>query len=128
MRTAVFPSLVFAFLFICAAAPVGEAGQVPTAAITQAELDAYLAVIPQIDEVGDDPMGIFNLYRQSGISPERFSIISFRVSVGSALAQGVKAEQLGLSQAPAEMMPSDAEVDLIKRNMTNIQNAMGMER
>ena len=122
MRATAILSLLFALVLSCAAVSAGE----NTAPITQAEIDAYLNLISQIDENTVDENVIFQLYQKSGLTPERFQIIGGRIMASYMLANGATIDMLKNQMGmPPEVEPSDAEMELINKNMDAIMGAMG---
>ena len=122
MRATAILSLLFTLVLSCAAVSAGE----NTAPVTQAEIDAYLNLISQIDENTVDENVIFQLYQKSGLTPERFQIIGGRIMASYMLANGATIDMLKNQMGmPPEAEPSDAEMELINKNMDAIMGAMG---
>ena len=124
MRATAIATLLFAIVLTCAAAGAGEAFGQNNSPITQAELDAYITMLSKIDSVGNDENAIFQLYRSSGLSPDRFQLIGGRIMAAYMLANGATIDMLRGQGLPPELEPSAAEVDLINKNMTAIVGAM----
>ena len=94
--------------------------------LTQADIDTFMKMLPKIEEAGNSPEAIFKLYQDNGVSPQRFAMIGSKMTVGLMMAQGVTREQVVASGQFLEfMIPSDAEVAIVKNNMEAILKAMG---
>jgi hypothetical protein len=105
-----------------AAAMAAMANQPP---LTQADIDAFIELSPKMAAAANDQAAVLKLVQESGIAPERLGLISTKISIGFALAQGMTREQMSANgQVPEFMFPSDAETALIKENTNAIMQAM----
>ncbi|MCD7907252.1 MAG: hypothetical protein LUH04_06145 [Clostridium sp.] len=95
--------------------------------MTQADIDSYIVMAPQIVNMANDPNAVMKLYQDNNVSPERFAVVSTKVAIGVSMGQGVTREMVAASgQVPEFMMPDATEEDLIKANMDALLKAMGM--
>lgn len=95
--------------------------------LTQADIDAYLKMAPEVNKVMGDMNATMKLYQDNNISPQRFAIVGGKIAMGISMAQGLTREQLTASgQVPEFMLPNDAEAALIQKNMSAIMGAMGV--
>lgn len=91
--------------------------------LAQADIDAYLKILPKMGAVAQDPAAVAKLYEGAGLSEVRFSYISAKVGLGMALAAGATAQQLNMEQMPEVLRPTDEEVALVKKNLSALQKA-----
>lgn len=124
--------LGLAFSSSMALAQVAPMGALPPEMVTalekekplaQADIDAYLKVLPKMGQVAADPTAAAKLYQDAGMTEIRFSYVAAKVGLGMALASGATPQQLNLDQMPAVLKPSDAEVELVKKNLDKLQKA-----
>ncbi len=133
-----FVALVCAFALVCGSVFAGEsmteADMMAEAmamlsnqpAMTQADIDAYLQMAPQIVNAANDPMAVMKLYQDNNIDPQRFAVVSTKIAIGVSMGQGVTLEQINSSgQVPEFMIPTDDEMQLINTNMAALLKAMG---
>lgn len=93
--------------------------------LNQTDIDSFIKMAPQIMVVAEDPNAIFKLYQDNNVSPQRFGIVSSKITVGLAMAQGATREQLGAGGADMDfMIPNDAELKLIIDNAEELINAL----
>ncbi len=131
-------ALVCAFALVCGSVFAGEsateADMMAEAmallsnqpAMTQADIDAYLQMAPQIVSLANNPMAVMQLYQDNNIDPQRFAVVSTKIAIGVSIGQGVTREQINESeQIPEFMMPNDDEMKLINTNMAALLKAMG---
>lgn len=112
---------------------LGGVGQVPEAALaemqkegplTQADVDIYIKLLPTMGQAmtgGAD--GLKSIHEASGLSEVRLSMVMTKVALSQALASGLTMEQLNAQQIPDVMKPTDAEVELVKKNMDKLNKA-----
>lgn len=92
-------------------------------ALTQADIDAYIKVLPKTSAVAQDPAAVAKLYQEAGLNETRLTYVASKIGLGMALAAGATPEQINLNQMPEVLRPTDAEVALVKKNIQNLQNA-----
>ncbi len=125
----------FALVMACGAVFAADAQEEAVAAamaamasqpeLTQADIDAYLALTPKVAAAAADPAAVMKAYEESGLSPERLGSVATKITLGMALSQGATREQLGAGgQTPEFMFPNDAETALIAKNMPAIMQVM----
>lgn len=89
--------------------------------LTQADIDAFLTMAPQVEEVMNDQDAILKLYQDNNMNPQRFGFVGGRISIGILMAQGITREQLeAVGQFPEFMFPNADEVALINQNLDEI--------
>ena len=103
--------------------PEVEAAMKKEPPLAQADIDAYLKIMPQLGPVVSDPAAIAKLYEGAGLTEIRFGYLSTKIGLGLALAQGATAEQLGIANLPAVLKPSEAEIALVKTNAAKLMEA-----
>ena len=91
--------------------------------LTQADVDVYLQFLPQMNEMMANPAGITDFYTKAGWSEVRFSYVMTKVGLGLALVNGATAQQLEMDQLPKVLHPSEAELELIRKNNDALQKA-----
>lgn len=91
--------------------------------LSQADIDAYVKLLPKMGVAATDPAALAKLYEGAGLSEVRFTYISSKVGLGMALAAGATADQLNLNQMPEVLRPTDEEVALVKKNLSELQKA-----
>lgn len=91
--------------------------------LAQADIDAYLKVLPKMGDVAKDPSAVAKLYEDAGFTEIRFSYVAGKIGLGMALASGATPEQMNMDQIPEVLRPSDAEVELVKKNLDKLQAA-----
>ncbi|MDR0882489.1 MAG: hypothetical protein LBP55_08100 [Candidatus Adiutrix sp.] len=91
--------------------------------LTQTDIDAYLKILPQLGSVLSDPAAIAKLSESAGLTDVRFNYITAKIGVSQALAQGATAEQIGLSNFPEVLRPSETEITLVKTNIPKLMEA-----
>jgi|GEM_PF-2177710 len=91
--------------------------------LTQADIDAYLKILPQLGAVAQDNSAVAKLYQDAGFTELRFNYAVGKIGLGMALAAGATNEQMGMEQIPEVLRPSDAEVALVKKNIDKLQAA-----
>lgn len=131
-----FVTLLFAFALVCGAAaaatPAEQQAQAMAALaqqppLSQADLDAFVKMVPEISKVMNDPNAIMKLYQDNGVSPERFALVSSKITIGFMMNQGMTKDQiLATGQVPEVMIPNDAELALIKKSQDALGKALGM--
>ena len=122
MRATTILPLLLAVFVTCTAAHAGQPAAM--AQISQADVDAYIYLLSNINTVADDPNAIFQLYRTSGLSPDRYQLIEGKVMASYYLSLGATPEALRNQGMPPEMLPSPAEAQVINANMDAIMKAM----
>lgn len=134
-----FAAVLFSVLLACGGAFAGTEAEAQEQAIaaameamanepplSQADIDAFLNMAPKVEEVMNDQEAVLKLYRDNNVTPQRFGLVSTRISVGLLMsAQGLTREQLAASgQFLDFMLPNDEEVALIAKNMDAIMKAL----
>lgn len=93
--------------------------------MTQADIETFVNMMAEIDGVMGDENAIMKLYMDHNITPQRFSIVSTKITLGTVMNQGVTREQILTSgQVPEFMIPSDAEIELVSNNMDTLIKMM----
>lgn len=129
-----------ALFLILTLTEVGHAGQLPSAipqlppemlaefakepALTQADLDEYIRLMPQLAKVGGDPEAALEILSQSDLSPNRVGLVGYKIAVSMpAILLGGQIDP----KLPKELRPSGAELKLIENNIPNLmKSTMGM--
>lgn len=91
--------------------------------LTQADIDAYIIVFPQVASGGkglSGPEEFEKMLTSAGMGPERLALVMPKVGLAMGLAMGVTPEQLNLSSIHKVFHPSDAEVELVKNNIDKL--------
>ena len=91
--------------------------------LTQADVDVYLQFLPQMNKMMADPASVTDFYSKAGLSEVRFSYLVTKIGLGLALVNGATAEQLSMDQLPKVLHPSEAELDLVRKNNDALQKA-----
>jgi len=91
--------------------------------LSQADIDAYIKIMPEMPKTMSDPAALVKAYEAAGLSEVRFSYIVSKISLGQAMLMGATAEQLNLNQLPEALRPTEAETALIKNNMDALNKA-----
>lgn len=91
--------------------------------LTQADIDAYIKLLPSTGAVASDTAAVAKLYEGAGFSEARFGFVASKIGLSMGLAAGATAQQLGLDQVPAVLRPSEADIELVKKNADNLQKA-----
>ncbi|MDR2725536.1 MAG: hypothetical protein LBC90_05645 [Candidatus Adiutrix sp.] len=130
--------LTFLFLILGATLPALSSAQeeahsdIPPAVIEtlaeepplgQADLEAYIKIIPELPKLLSDPQSAEQLAAGLNLSPIRFSYIVVKVPLVMALASGVDPKSLGLDSLPQSLRPSDSELSLVKDNLETLIEA-----
>jgi len=89
----------------------------------QADLDAYIKIMPELTKLLSDPQSAEQLAASLNLSQIRFSYIVAKVPLAMALASGVDPKALGLDSLPKELRPSDQELNLVKSNLGTLIKA-----
>ncbi len=93
--------------------------------LTQADIDAFATMAPKVSGVAADPNAIFQLYQENNISPQRFAIISSKISLGLSMANGMTRDQIAQSGINVDIMaPDEAELALITKNAPALTKAL----
>lgn len=126
-------ALVLAFVATSSFAQMPGAGQIPPEMVeafakekplTQADVDAYIKMMPELAKAGGNPEAATKVYKDAGLSEIRFSYIMTKVSLGMSLGMGMTAEQLGLGDMPEAILPNKEEIELVKKNQEKVQAAL----
>lgn len=92
--------------------------------MTQADIDIYLKVLPELGKAMQDPSAVEKIQKSSGLSEARLGLVLTKVSLAQAMSLGMTLEQLNAGSLPDAMKPTDADVELVKKNMDKINEAM----
>ena len=92
--------------------------------ISQADLDAYLKALPQMLKAMTDEAAAAEMLKTAGMTDMRFSYVAAKINLAMNLAAGATPEQLGMSQIPDVIKPTQAEQDLVKKNLPALQKGV----
>lgn len=116
-----------------AQAQMPNVGQIPPEAIaelakespmTQADVDVYIKILPQLAKAATDPSAAANIQKASGLSDIRLGMIMTKISLAQAVNMGMTLDQLNVDQLPEAMRPTEDDIALVKTNMDKINAAM----
>ena len=97
------------------------------APLTQADINAFIKIMPRMNELGSGKATFRELGEASGLGEVRLSLTVMKVIQAQALNAGVPYEQIkagvGLESIPEPFRPSKAEIDLVKRNSAKLDKA-----
>ena len=95
--------------------------------LSQADIDTFIRIMPEMSKVAEkDPAEAVKIYEKAGLTENRFGLIFSKVTLGMFVAGGIPKEALVSGQdVPEVLVPSDAEVELIKKNMAALEKAFG---
>ena len=98
--------------------------------LTQADLDTFIRIMPEMSRAAEkDPSQAVKIYEKAGFTENRFGLIFSKATLGMFMASGISREALMSGQdVPEVLMPSDAEVELIKKNMAALEKAFGTDQ
>lgn len=91
--------------------------------LSQADVDAYLKIMPEMPKAMSDPNALVKAYEAAGLTEVRFSYIVSKIALAQAMNMGAKASDLQLDQLPEVLRPTDADVALVKKNMDALNKA-----
>ncbi|UQZ89033.1 hypothetical protein C4J81_07400 [Deltaproteobacteria bacterium Smac51] len=91
--------------------------------LSQADVDAYLKIMPDMPKAMSDPSALVKAYEAAGLSEVRFSYIVSKIALAQAMNMGATAEQLNINQLPDVLRPTDADKELVKKNMDALNKA-----
>lgn len=94
--------------------------------LAQADIDAYLKLMPQLVKGVANEEAFNKLLADAGLSQARFTMATSKISLAQAMAMGVTLDQINAAQLPDEMKPTDADVELVKKNKEKL-DAMTMQ-
>ena len=126
-------ALVMAFAATSSFAQVPGAGQIPPEMVeafakekplTQADVDAFVKIMPEMAKTGGSPDAVAKLYKDAGLSETRATYVMTKVSLGLSMGMGVTAEQMGMGNMPEAVLPTKDEVELVKKNQEKVQGAL----
>lgn len=97
-------------------------------AMTQADVAAYIKILPDLGKAMTDQNVMAAMVKDSGLSEARLGMVMTKVSLAQALTMGMTMEQLNTNlnagQIPEVMKPTDADIALVRNNMEEINAAM----
>jgi hypothetical protein len=133
MLKKIFAVAAFCLALTCASASAADAQEQAIAdamaamakqpALTQADVEAYLAFASMDAANSRDPEAIKKAFEEVGLSAERFGYVAMKITLGMALSQGATREQLSAG-SPEFMIPNDEELAIINDNLPAIMQAM----
>lgn len=91
--------------------------------ISQADVDAYIKIIPELPKLMSDPQSADGLAAAHQLSQVRFSYIMAKVPLTMAIAAGADPKALGLEELPTLLHPSAEELAVIKANLRALSEA-----
>ena len=89
----------------------------------QADVDAYIKIMPELPKLLSDPQGAEQLAASLNLSQIRFSYIVAKVPLAMALSSGADPKALGLDSLPQALRPSGSELSLVKDNLKALLEA-----
>jgi len=107
-------------------------GQVPAemieafkkqAPLAQKDIDSYIKIMGQMAAVQADPSKAADIYKAEGWDEIRVSYVATKISLAQVLETGATLEQLGMKDVPEVMLPTKAEIELVKKNQGALQKA-----
>lgn len=96
------------------------AGKTP---ITQADIDAFVLVIPQIAAADGDFSIISNAYKQAGWDDLHGNYVVTKIRVAHGIVLDPTQQEAFAAQLPASLFPNAAEIELVKANVAKINAA-----
>jgi hypothetical protein len=91
--------------------------------LAQADVDAYIAILPDLGKVMADPAALVKLYEGAGLTESRFSVVVPKISFVLAEIQAGSAV-VDYEALPEFLRPSAAEAAVVKQNSEAVQKAM----
>ena len=96
--------------------------------LAQADIDLLIKLSPEFTAMEDDMDAITKLITDNGSTPERFQFIMSKLGIGMMMAmmpEQVTREMIEASgEVPAFLIPSDAELGLIEKNLESLKSMM----
>jgi len=98
--------------------------------LSQADIDTFVRIMPEMSKAAEkDPAEAVKIYEKAGLTENRFGLIFSKVTLGMFVASGIPKEALMSGQdVPEVLMPGDAEIELIKKNMAALEKAFGTDQ
>lgn len=98
--------------------------------LTQADIDTFIKIMPEMSKAAEkDPAQAVKIYEKAGLTENRFGLIFSKVTLGMFVASGIPKETLTSGQdVPEVLVPSDAEIELIKKNLEALEKAFGTDQ
>ena len=97
------------------------------APLRQADIDAFIKIMPRMNELANGKTTFKKLGQASGLGEVRLSLTVMKVIQAQALNAGVPYDQIkagvGLESIPEPFQPSKAEIDLVRRNSAKLDKA-----
>ncbi len=84
--------------------------------LTQADVEAYLKIMPEMPKAMNDPSILIKAYEGAGLTEVRFSYVVSKIALAQAMSMGASAEQLGLDRLPEVLRPTEADRELVNKN------------
>lgn len=100
------------------------------APLTQADLDAYIYLVPRLTpEVTRDPARANQLLVDVGITKKRAVYVGAKIAIAQAMAIGaLSPQQLTDNNVPLHLQPSPEEVSLVNTNLASLTLAQETAR
>ncbi|MDR1922288.1 MAG: hypothetical protein LBS31_11190 [Candidatus Adiutrix sp.] len=90
--------------------------------LTQADVDAYIKILPDMGKVMADSAALVKLYESVGLTESRFSVVVPKISF--ALVEAQAGDAVDYETLPEFLRPSAADVTLVKKNSEAVQKAL----
>ncbi len=102
--------------------PEVEAAWKKEPALTQADIDTYIKVIPDMAEAMKDQSKAPAVVKKSGLTETRFAYVFTKIGIAQALAADIN-DRSQLDQLPAIIRPTETELGLINKTLNAISEA-----
>lgn len=100
-----------------------EAGPQSYTPLTQADIDAYVFLLPQlVNEPGREPEEMALALKQSGLSRKRAAYVGAKVVFAQAIVEGsLSPDRMVEENIPSYLQPSAEELRLVSDNLETIK-------
>ena len=96
------------------------------AAISQADIDNYVKIYPELAAVAADPAKLTDVYAQAGWDQMRGSYVIAKINTAYTMLKAPDQADAMTAQLPESMKPTKDELDLVKKNEGAIDKAYGL--
>lgn len=96
------------------------------AAITQADIDAYVTVFPKVQAAAmqQDAAATLAAFKEVGFDDIRGAYVFSKIGTAYAISTNPSMAEMVTSQLPDSLKPTQAEIDLVTKNQDKILKAM----
>lgn len=94
------------------------------APITQADVDTYIKVIPQITASAGDEAKLMAIYKDAGWDEWRGAYVLSKVGTAYAISMSPDYAEMMTAQLPDSLKPSQAEIDMVAKSQDKITKAL----